>query len=118
MARSNYFKILTPEQAWDEYVTMPVELFISYFLSEGISDLWEMSKLHAFDIVNITGQLYTQDELERVADLIETYMNDYINEIGGFEKLELYTEEELEEIDQEQVDDLMETLEWFRGLFE
>ena len=117
MARS-YFKKLTPEQAWEEYVTMPVELFISYFLSEGISDLSEMSKLHAFDIPNITGQLYTLDQLEHVAGLNETYMNDYINQIGGFEKLDLYTEEELEKIDQEQVDDLLETLEWFRGLFE
>ena len=117
MARS-YFKKLTPEQAWNEYVTMPVELFISYFLSEGISDLSEMSKLNAFDIPNITGQLYTQDQLDHVAGLIEKYIYDYINEIGGFKKLELYTEEELEVIDQEQVDDLMETLEWFRGLFE
>ena len=95
MARSNYFKKLTPEQAWEEYVTMPVDLFISYFLSEGITNLSEMSKLHAFDIPNITGQLYSQYELDYVAGLIETYMNDYINEIGGFEKLELYTEEEL-----------------------
>ena len=116
MARS-YFKKLTPEQAWEEYVTMPVDLFISYFLSEGISDMSEMNKLHAFDIPNITGQLYTQDELDHVAGLIETYMNDYINGIGGFEKLEIYMEEELEEIDQEQVDDLMKTLEWFRGCF-
>lgn len=110
MTRS-YFKKITPEQAWDEYVTMPVDLFISFFLSEGISDLSEMSKLHAFDIPNIKGQLYTLDQLVHVAGLIETYMNDYIKEIGGFEKLELYTEEELEEIDREQVDDLMETLE-------
>ena len=50
--------------------------------------------------------------------VIETYINDYINGIGGYDKLELYTEEELEEIDQEQVDDLMETLEWFKRLFE
>ena len=72
MARSNYFKKLTPEQAWEEYVTMPVELFISYFLSEGISDLSEMSKLNAYDIPHITGQFYTQDELDHVAELIET----------------------------------------------
>ena len=69
-------------------------------------------------ILFITGQLYTQDQLDHVAGLIETYMNDYINQIGGFEKLDLYTEEDLEKIDQEQVDELMETLEWFRGLFE
>ncbi len=103
-------KSLTPERAWEEYVSMPVELFISCFLAEGITDITEMCKSHAYDLPLISDLLYTIDQLDLISRFLKEYINDYIEEIGGYDKLNLFTEDELDEIDEKQVDNLFKII--------
>jgi hypothetical protein len=114
MLNPNWMKKLTPEQAWNEFVTVSVELFISNFNSEGITDITDACKRYSRDIPCLYDRPFMQNQLDHIARLLEQYIDDYLEKMGGFDKLSLYTEEDLDEMDEEDVRDLLELVEEFR----
>jgi hypothetical protein len=102
LGKSKWFQKMTSELAWQQYVDEPVEFFISMFHYEWkgpVTDIKEMCRIYARDMPGIFSQLFTQDQLNHVAKLLEQYICDYIQEKGGLDRLKLYTNKELEEIE-------------------
>ncbi len=114
MVNTKWIKNLTPEQAWNEFVASSVKLFISNFNREGIPDITEACKRYSRDIPWLYNSPFLQNQLDLIAKLLEQYIDDYLEKMGKLERLNLYTEEELIEIDEEEVRDLLEILEEFR----
>ena len=94
-----WFEKLTPALAWQQYVDTPVEMFVSNFYLDGVVEISQMCQIYASELpIIFKGQLFEQWQIERIAELLDTYMTDYIEKRGGIDKLELYSEGELEEI--------------------
>lgn len=93
-----WYKNLTPELAWKKYVGTSVELFISNFRADGIYDLKKACMFHANELSADENTLFTTDQLELIANLWLKYIEKYIEQKGGIDKLELYTTEELDKI--------------------
>jgi len=110
MRHVKWFKNLTPEQAWEQYVGTSVELFISNFRFDGIPDIGEMCRHYASEIPEIFNELFTQDQIEQIGNLLTLYVNEYIEGKEGIENLNLYTTQELDEMDKEEVNELMEII--------
>jgi hypothetical protein len=113
-----WYRGLTPEAVWSEYVGNSVELFISFFHyeSEPVTDITEMCRIYAKDICNGLSRPYSLEQLNYIAGLLESYIRDYIKKVGGYDKLTLYTREEVEAIEDETTQELLETIEWYRNL--
>ncbi|HCW04289.1 MAG TPA: hypothetical protein DGK91_07035 [Clostridium sp.] len=90
---TKWFQKLTPEMAWEQYFGEPVELFISLFHNEGVTDVTEMCQKYANDIPTIFEQLYAQTQLDHIAKLMEQYINKV-----GYNESKLYTPEQLDEL--------------------
>ncbi len=103
-------KNLTPEESWNEFVSMSVELFLSYFYSDGFTDITEACKKFSQEIPISYEKPFMQEQLDHIALLLNQYINNYINEKGGIDKLRLYTDKELEEIDEKEARELLEML--------
>ncbi len=101
MSKSKWFKKMTPRLAWEQYVNDSVELFISNFYDEGIKDITAMCKQYAKDALGGSGRPYTIKQLNRVAELLEQYIDE-----KGYDPAKLYTEQELDEIFQKQVESI------------
>ena len=102
---TKWFQKLTPKLAWDQYVDMSIELFVSHFIIDGITDVGEMCLLYKQDIPSIFEQLYTQDQLDRIGELLEQYIKE-----KGYDESKLYTAEQLEQIFQEQANEIIAVL--------
>ncbi len=107
MGKDKWFKNLTPELAWEQYVDDSVEMFVSNFRDDGIHDIGEMCRRYAKDLPKIFDYLFTQDQIELIGDLLTKYVTEYVEAKGGIEKLDLYTPEELDELDKKQIDDVL-----------
>ena len=104
-ANIQLLKKLTPEQAWDVFVTdaNSVEKFISEFLADDRYDLdatdyKEMCQIFVKDIPVEYERPFDQKNLDYIAGLLEQHMSNYTEEKGGIFNLKLYTEEELDEM--------------------
>lgn len=84
---------LTPEQAWEQYCGDSVELFVSLFNESGVTDVREMCRLYAKDIPVLFERPYAQDQLDRIAELLEQYVSD-----EGYNENKLYSKKELDEL--------------------
>jgi phosphomevalonate kinase len=113
-----WYQKLTPTEVWNEYVGNSVELFISFFHIETkpITDIKKMCRRYAKDICISLCKPYTLEQLDHFTELLEKYINDYIDEIGGYDKLKLYTKEEVEAIEDKTNEDLLKTIEWYKNL--
>ena len=114
MVRSGWIQNLTPTQAWDEFVTLSVELFMSTSYREGFTDIAEACEVYVKDIPSASGRPFLQRQLNHIAKLLEQYIYDYVTKIGGLNELEIYTDEEQDELFRESVDDLMQAIEEFK----
>ncbi|NLZ93326.1 MAG: hypothetical protein GX922_04830 [Firmicutes bacterium] len=111
MSKNRWFKKLTPQMAWEQYVDSPVEVFISNFYVEGIRDIEAMCQRYARDIPYIFNkQLFTQEQLKRVAELLNEYIVAYVAKKGGIDKLEIYSEEELDAMFDRVLEEVMQNL--------
>ncbi len=115
MAKSNWIQNLTPAQAWDEFVTLSVELFMSTSYREGFTDIAEACEVYVKDIPSAYGRPFLQIQLGHIAKLLEQYIDDYVTKIGGINELKIYTDEEQDELFQESVDDLLQVIEKFKN---
>ena len=105
------YQLLTPEQAWERYGSgVSVEHFISDFLCEGYTDLWEMCKKYILDVIHYEDGLVTVEERTRVTKVFYRYLKTYVDGKGGMDKLELLTEEELDALWEEEVEGFLNDL--------
>lgn len=111
--KSDWIYSLKPEQAWAEYVSNSVELFVSHSYEDGLKDIAAACKRYSRELPILCGKPFLQGHLDHIANLLERYIANYIVSIGGLSNLHIYTEEELEEIWQDEVDDLLKILERF-----
>jgi len=86
-------KKLTPKEAWIFYVETEPELFISNF--RPITNIKKMCNIYAEELPFIFDILLTDKQIKILAKLFEKYLKEYIKKKGGFDKLNLYTEEEI-----------------------
>ncbi|MCR3923154.1 MAG: hypothetical protein NUK65_11685 [Firmicutes bacterium] len=98
MPQKTFINKLTPAEAWRQYVTDDVILFLSNFRDDGIADIREACQLYASEIPSIFEQLFTQNQITHIANLLEQHVNNYVHKMGGIDKLTLYTDEEMDAI--------------------
>ena len=89
MPKSGWIHNLTPAQAWNEFVTISVELFMSTSYREGFTDIAEACKGHVKGIPSAYQQPFLQRNLDHIAKLLEQYIGDYITKLGGLAKLKI-----------------------------
>ncbi len=107
-----WFKNLTPKIAWDQYVDMSERIFISNFYLDGVYEIKEMCRIYAGEVPDlVSGRvLFTIDDIKLIGDLLEEHLEGYLEKIGGMKNMELYTEEELEEMFQEDTEIILKYL--------
>lgn len=111
--KNNRIYALSPKAAWDEYVSYSVEIFVSLSYEDGFRDLADACKNYVEDIPKTYERPFLQSQLEQIANLLERHIAGYLKSIGGISNLRIYTNEELEEIWQEEVDALILLLDPF-----
>jgi hypothetical protein len=108
--RKQWLKSLTPQKAWDFFYGDEVERFISDFYVDGYTDITKMCQRFAQDFPGTDLGYFEQSELEYLAALIEQYIREYIEKIGGAYNLKIYTEEELDQMWLEETNDILEAI--------
>ena len=73
MSRAKWLARLTPQMAWEQYVNDSVERFISEFYAEGVTGVPKCAGVSA-DIPGSDNQLFTLDQLDRIAQLLAQYI--------------------------------------------
>ena len=93
---------LTPEQAWNIYVSTSEKLFLSNFKFDRspiyATELKKMCDRYVVDLPGSEDTLFTTEELNRLSDLLVEHLESYIKNKGGLDKVEYYAEENLDEI--------------------
>ena len=86
-------KMLTAKQAWETYVDEPVELFISLYQADGVTDITEMCREFASNIPLNTKKLYSVEQLDTLACLFQQHIQDV-----GYDENKLYSKKEIEKM--------------------
>lgn len=104
-------KNLTPKKAWIEFVGTSEEMFLSNFRPE--KDIKKMCKIYAQELPMVFEYekiLFSDRQIEEIENLILTHLENYIKSKGGVENLELYTEEELDIMLQQDYEIIVDSL--------
>ena len=82
-----------------------VELFISYFNYDNppVTDINKMCRIYSKEICNGLGKPYVEEQRQHFERLLKEYIHGYIEKIGGYDKLKLYTEEQVDTIEEEDI---------------
>jgi len=110
-----YIKSLTQENLWEQYVTDSVEVFLSNFKGEGyqLTNIKSMCRKYAEDVFNSFEILYSAEQVNYLAERLEQYINNYIEQQGGIQNLKLFNKEELEQIWEKECNGLMNILKMY-----
>ncbi|MGI6588412.1 MAG: hypothetical protein ACOX2N_06540 [Peptococcia bacterium] len=108
--RKQWLKSLTPQKAWDFFYGDEVERFISDFYADGYTDITKMCQRFSQDFPSTELGFFEQGELDYLAALIEQYIREYIEKIGGAYYLKIYSEEELDEMWLNETNELLELI--------
>ena len=105
---------MTVQQAWDIYVSTSEKLFLSNFRLDTnpiyATELKKMCDRYVADIPAGEGKLFTTDELDHISNLLVEHLKDYINGLGGIDKIEYYTEEDLKAIAKQEWEDIIRAI--------
>ena len=109
---------LSPKEFWNKHVDETVEHFISFFLVDytPVTEIKEMCNIYARELCTSNNKVYSVTVQKRIADILETHIQNHIKEMGGFDKLKLYSLEEVEAIEDESIRKLKETIDWYKNL--
>ena len=77
---AKWIKSMTPEQAWNEFVTDSVEMFLSNFRSEGYTDIEAACIRYAADIPIIYRRPFLQSQLITLC-LLKRYIDAYLHKV-------------------------------------
>ncbi|HHV18684.1 MAG TPA: hypothetical protein GXZ27_07480 [Thermoanaerobacterales bacterium] len=111
--KKGWFKKLTPKKTWEQYVNTSVELFISNYMADGITDIEKMCKYYANELpimFEYEKVLFSNTQIELIGKLITEYVKEYIKEKGGIDKLKLYSVQELDIMLDDMHKDIMKNL--------
>jgi len=108
--RKQWLKSLTPQKAWDFFYGDEVERFIYDFYVDGYTDIRKMCQRFAMEFPGTDLGYFEQNELEYLASLLEQYIQAYIEKKGGLYNLNIYTEEELDEMWLDETNELLEVI--------
>lgn len=110
-------KNLTPKKAFEKYAGTSEEVFISNFNVDRppVTDIEEMCKVYTKDIPGNEDTLFTTQELNYIEGLLTEHLLSYVESKGGMEKLDLYTEEELDMMIDLKIEFILEYLRNNRG---
>lgn len=114
MTNFNLIKRLTPEQAWEMFVPNGVELFLSFFHADAVTNIKEMCFIYARDSLNEIGKPYSLWQQRFLAELFHKHISSHIEKVGGYDNLELYTIEEVEAIENKSIEDMFKALEDYK----
>lgn len=105
-------KNLTPKKAFEIYAETSEEVFISNFIVDRppVTEIGEMCKVYTKDISWNEGTLFTTEELSYIEGLLVEHLHGYVESKGGMEKLDLYAEEELDMMIDENIEFTLEYL--------
>ena len=114
-------KNLTPKKAWDLYAGSSPEIFISNFYADNkpITDIREMCRINAYELPDNyedSNVLFTNTQLDLIGNLTTEYLENYIAEKGGIDKLDLYSVEELNIMDEIEIEDMFNSLAAYLGI--
>ncbi|HZJ76939.1 MAG TPA: hypothetical protein VFC70_04445 [Oscillospiraceae bacterium] len=103
---------LTSKKCWDIHVETSEKLFLSNFKSEGFYaiDLKKMCDRYVVDLPGFYGKLFTVEELDHISNLLVEHLQNYIENLGGLDKIEYYTEEELDEIAKKETEEIFNAM--------
>ncbi len=62
------------------------------------------------------GLLFSLEELKNIESILLGHLENYIESKGGMDKVELYTREELDKIDEQDTEEVLDALANYRGL--
>lgn len=114
MSNTNWVYRLTPGQAWDEFADSSVELFMSLSYRDGYTEITAACESYARNVPSIYNRPFLQSQLDHIAMLLEQHIKGYIAKLGGIDHLKIYSEEELDVIWDDLVEDLLIALDKFR----
>lgn len=103
---------MTPAIAWKNFVGTSEEMFLSNFRYE-VPDMniEKMCRLYAQELPIVFEYeqiLFSDTQIEEIEGLLLTHLSSYIEKKGGLDKLDLYTEEELDEMLRQDHEEIME----------
>ena len=105
---------LTPKKAWDIYVSISEKLFLSNFKFDiqpiYATELKKMCDRYVIDLPGSEDTLFTTEELNHLSDPLVEHLKGYIENKGGLDKVEYYTEEELDEIAKKETEEIFEAM--------
>lgn len=105
---------LTPGKAWDIYVSTSEKLFLSNFKFDRspiyATELKKMCDRYVVDLPGSEDTLFTTEELNHLSDLLVKHLESYIKNKGGLDKVEYYTEEELDEIAKKETEEIFNAM--------
>lgn len=108
-------KNVTPKQAWDVYVNMEEQEFIANM--RPTTDITEMCEIYSKDLpfaFEYEKVLFSTKQIKQITKLITEHLTSYVETKGGYDKLDLMTEEEIEEKFQA---DYQESLDYMAAYF-
>ena len=89
---------MNAKQAWETYVDEPVELFISLYRVDGVTDITEMCREFASNVPLYTKKLYSVEQLDTLACLFQEHINNV-----GYDESKLYSKDDLKKMWDEEV---------------
>jgi len=101
-------KKLSPQSAWDQYVDMPVKMFVSLSHYQDITNMKQMCQRYAQDIPYLFERPFDQEYLEQIAKLIEQHIEDV-----GYNEQDLYTKEQIDEMCEQDAEQIRSYLKKF-----
>ncbi len=106
-------KNLTPSQAYRKFTAQSEEDFIADM--RPLKDIGQMCRIFASEIPG-GGTILSTKQIDKIADLLTEHLTDFVRKKGGYDKLDLPTEEELNEKFQQKVDLLFQQIADYYGL--
>lgn len=96
--RRVFTKNLSPKKAWDVFADMEEERFIAFM--RPITNIKEMCRVYASELPMVFDYekiLFTQRQIKEIEGLLYDHLSNFVENKGGYDKLDLMTEEEIED---------------------
>lgn len=114
---SNLRKI-SPKEAFDKFAGSDEKRFLSNFKYDNppVTDIKEICRIYSREIPGNQGLILSIEEINHIEELLIEHLEAYVEIKGGINKLDLYTEEELNKMDEEDCGDVIEMIRKANGV--
>ncbi|NMA95103.1 MAG: hypothetical protein GX974_03595 [Clostridiales bacterium] len=108
----NTISRLTAKEAFELYWCSDEKMFISnfYYNNPPITNIKDMCRIYAAELPGSGDNdiLFSLEELKHIEKLLLEHLENYVDSKGGIDNVDVYTEEELDKIDEEQIREVKE----------